>query len=205
MFLKITSVTSSFVFELIMYKVVIISNIVRKLLFQIFRGNLIYIIMNSMELGIPLHSLYWSIHTKDESKRGIAFAFIFGVNWLWRCSVTASFVVGMTSFMEFMIAGDVWYLILSIQNRQEEPDRRNGQDRLTLDRAAWQNHLTLDRRTLQEPCCHGTGEGKALSICWASCLTSSLDPRQMMSVAAAFACFRTLVESKQVGWCRFRT
>ena len=25
-------------------------------------------------------SLYWSIHTKDESKRGIAFAFIFGVN-----------------------------------------------------------------------------------------------------------------------------
>ena len=27
-----------------------------------------------------LHSLYWSIHTKDESKRGIAFAFIFGVN-----------------------------------------------------------------------------------------------------------------------------
>ena len=36
--------------------------------------------MNSMKLVIPLHSLYWSIHTKDESKRGIAFAFIFGVN-----------------------------------------------------------------------------------------------------------------------------
>ena len=36
--------------------------------------------LNSMELVIPLHSLYWSIHTKDESKRGIAFAFIFGVN-----------------------------------------------------------------------------------------------------------------------------
>ena len=37
-------------------------------------------IMNSMKLVIPLHSLYWSIYTKDESKRGSAFAFIFGVN-----------------------------------------------------------------------------------------------------------------------------
>ena len=36
--------------------------------------------MNSMKLVIPLHSLYWSIHTKDESKRETAFAFIFGVN-----------------------------------------------------------------------------------------------------------------------------
>ena len=40
--------------------------------------------MNSMKLVIPLHSLYESIHTKDESKRGTAFTFIFGVNWLWR-------------------------------------------------------------------------------------------------------------------------
>ena len=37
-------------------------------------------VMNSMTLVIPLHPLYWSIHTKDESKRGTAFAFIFGVN-----------------------------------------------------------------------------------------------------------------------------
>ena len=67
--------------------------------------------MNSMKLVIQLYSLYWSIHTKDESKRRIAFAFIFGVNWLWRCGVTASFGVffheitcnGMTSFMEFRI------------------------------------------------------------------------------------------------------
>ena len=36
--------------------------------------------VNSMKLVIPLHSSYWSIHTKDESKRGTAFAFIFGVN-----------------------------------------------------------------------------------------------------------------------------
>ena len=36
--------------------------------------------INSMKLVIPLLSLYWSIHTKDESKRGTAFAFIFGVN-----------------------------------------------------------------------------------------------------------------------------
>ena len=49
--------------------------------------------MNSMKLVIPLHSMYWSIRTKDESKRGSAFAFIFGVNWLWRCGVTASFGV----------------------------------------------------------------------------------------------------------------
>ena len=35
---------------------------------------------NSMKLVILFHSLYWSIHTKDESKRGTAFAFIFGVN-----------------------------------------------------------------------------------------------------------------------------
>ena len=34
-------------------------------------------IMNSMKLAV---SLYWSIHTKDESKCGTAFAFIFGVN-----------------------------------------------------------------------------------------------------------------------------
>ena len=53
-----------------------------------------------------------SIHIKDESKRGTAFAFIFGVNWLWCCGVTASFGVffheikcnGMTSFMEFMMS-----------------------------------------------------------------------------------------------------
>ena len=49
--------------------------------------------MNSMKLVIPLHSLYWSILTKDESKRGTAFAFIFGVNLLWHCCVMASFRV----------------------------------------------------------------------------------------------------------------
>ena len=48
--------------------------------------------MNSMKLVIPLHFMKKdfkqccdilmpeSIHTKDESKRGSAFAFIFGVN-----------------------------------------------------------------------------------------------------------------------------
>ena len=49
--------------------------------------------MNYMKLAIPLHSLHWSIHTKDESKHGTAFAFTFGVNWLWRWGVTASFGV----------------------------------------------------------------------------------------------------------------
>ena len=37
-------------------------------------------LMNSMKLVISIHSVYWSIHTKDESKRETAFAFIFGVN-----------------------------------------------------------------------------------------------------------------------------
>ena len=67
---------------------------------------------HAMKLVILLHSLYWSIHTKDESKRGTAFAFIFGVNWLWSCGVMASFGVflqemkcnAMASFMEFMMA-----------------------------------------------------------------------------------------------------
>ena len=54
-----------------------------------------YYSMNSMKLVIPLHFISWkktskrccdtttpeSIHTKDESKCGSAFAFIFGVNW----------------------------------------------------------------------------------------------------------------------------
>ena len=38
------------------------------------------IIMNYLKLVIPLHSLYWSVHAKDETKHGMAFAFIFGVN-----------------------------------------------------------------------------------------------------------------------------
>ena len=44
------------------------------------RGLVVTLFMNSVKLVILLHSLYWSIHTKDESKRGTAFAFIFGVN-----------------------------------------------------------------------------------------------------------------------------
>ena len=75
--------------------------------------------VNSMKLVILLPLLYWSIHTKDESKRGTAFAFIFGVNWLWRCGVTASFGVffhetkcnGMTSFMEFMVVHMNWVFV----------------------------------------------------------------------------------------------
>ena len=56
-----------------------------------------HVVMNSMKLVIPLHIISGkkdskrcrdtttlatpeSIHTKDESKRGTAFAFIFGVN-----------------------------------------------------------------------------------------------------------------------------
>ena len=68
-------------------------------------------VMNAMKLVNPLHSLYWSIHTKDKSKHRSTFAFIFGVNWLWHFGITASFGVflheikcnGRTSFLEFMI------------------------------------------------------------------------------------------------------
>ena len=71
--------------------------------------------MNSMKVVIPLHSLHWSIHTKDEGKHGTAFALIFGMNWLWCCVVTVSFGVffhnikcyGMISFMEFMMTSQV--------------------------------------------------------------------------------------------------
>ena len=51
-----------------------------KLKDELIKVRLVLVIMNSKKLVIPLHSLYWSIHTKDESKRGTAFAFIFGVN-----------------------------------------------------------------------------------------------------------------------------
>ena len=46
----------------------------------VFKIIVMFSAMNSMKLVVPLRSLYWSIHTKDESKRGTAFAFIFGVN-----------------------------------------------------------------------------------------------------------------------------
>ena len=98
-------------------------------------------IMNSMKLVIRLNSLYWSIHTKDESKRGTAFAFIFGENWLWRCGVTASFGVffheikcnGMTSFMEFiscvlhfsqiLVLGRVWLDLVGSQEIRKRKER----------------------------------------------------------------------------------
>ena len=62
-------------------------NLTQKKPFRYF-GDLLYVgsallvelCMNSMKLVNPLLSLYWSIHTKDESKRDSAFAFIFGVN-----------------------------------------------------------------------------------------------------------------------------
>ena len=75
-----------------------------------------------MKLVIPLHSLYWSIHTKDESKRRTTFAFIFGVNWLRCCCVTVSFGVffyeikcnGMTSFKEFMHVARYMFVLTGI-------------------------------------------------------------------------------------------
>ena len=39
-----------------------------------------WILPNMIRAVKRLHSMYWSIHTKDESKRETAFAFIFGVN-----------------------------------------------------------------------------------------------------------------------------
>ena len=37
---------------------------------------------NTIRAGNQLHSLYWSIHTKDESKRETAFAFISSLVWI---------------------------------------------------------------------------------------------------------------------------
>ena len=61
--------------------------------------------MHSMKLVIPLYWKYWSIYTKDESKRGTAFAFIFGVNWLWRRDVTTSFGVSFHEIKCYYFAG----------------------------------------------------------------------------------------------------
>ena len=61
--------------------------------------------MNSMKLIIPLYFISWKktpndavtpqrqsqLTPKMKAKRGSAFAFIFGVNWPWRCGVTALF------------------------------------------------------------------------------------------------------------------
>ena len=66
--------------------------------------------MNSMKLVFPLRSLYWSIHAKDESKRGTAFEHLWCELTLVCCGVIASFGVffhelecnGMTSFTKFM-------------------------------------------------------------------------------------------------------
>ena len=84
--------------------------------------------MHSMKLVIPLHSLYWSMHTKDESKSETAFAFIFGVNWLWRRGATTSFGVsfheincnGITGFTEYMTSVKtklqaIWYNVWYFQ------------------------------------------------------------------------------------------
>ena len=62
------------------------------------RGNQLFItalVMNSMKLVIPLHFISWKKTQNDAvtPQRGTAFAFIFGVNWLWRHGVTASFWV----------------------------------------------------------------------------------------------------------------
>ena len=51
--------------------------------------------MNSMKLAFPLRSSYWSIHTKD------------GVNWLWRCGVTASFGDKFHGILVFQVVRQV--------------------------------------------------------------------------------------------------
>ena len=98
--------------------------------------------ITSMKLVILLHSLYWSIHSKDESKRGTIFALIFKVKlaccsslpwsvWKqtrnWCHSIVWSLFSlkksnGMTSFMQFMLIADFLvtdtldYRIIQLQN-----------------------------------------------------------------------------------------
>ena len=82
--------------------------------------------MNSMKLVNPLHH----IELVNSHQRWTAFVFILGVNWLWHCGVTASFVVcfheikcnRMTSFMEFMItAKATWhYAMFNAQHKHND-------------------------------------------------------------------------------------
>ena len=70
-------------------------------------------IINNMIRDINrLHSWYWSIHTKDESKRETAFAFIFGVNWLWHGGVTALFSI-FFQLTAPIIFGQLHFLLIS--------------------------------------------------------------------------------------------
>ena len=59
-----------------------------------------------------VNRLYWSIHTKDESKRETAFAFIFGVNWLWRCGFPALLRI-FFQLTAPIIFGDMHFLSIS--------------------------------------------------------------------------------------------
>ena len=60
--------------------------------------------MNSMKLVIPLQSLYWSIHTKDESKRSSAIDSSVVVSQNRLESLFHQIKCDrMTSFMEFML------------------------------------------------------------------------------------------------------
>ena len=62
--------------------------------------------MNSMKVFIPL--LYWSIHTKDEGKHGTAFAFIFGVNWLWRSGGIHDMCTSLHSKVHHHMSASLW-------------------------------------------------------------------------------------------------
>ena len=52
-----------------------------------------------------------SIHTKDESKRESAFAFIFAVNWFWHSGVTALFGV-FSQLTSQIIFGKMHFLLI---------------------------------------------------------------------------------------------
>ena len=60
------------------------------------------------ELVLPLHLLYRSIHTIDESKDRIAFAFIFGLNWHWRCGVTVLSFFMKWNVTECQVSINLW-------------------------------------------------------------------------------------------------
>ena len=72
---------------------------------------LIYVALErTHEFHVNCHSVTFIIVVNSHQRWKQMFAFIFGVNWLWHCGVTASFGVffhemkcnGLTSFMEFM-------------------------------------------------------------------------------------------------------
>ena len=91
-----------------------------------------------------------SIHTKDESKRESAFAFIFGVNWLWHCGVKALFGIPI-ELTAPIIFGKMHFLLIS-ENEFTHEIKRDGITSF-MDFMWWHIMYTWDGME-HRPTCH---------------------------------------------------